>query len=227
MAVTRQHVGTLGFRNIVFTYTHRPRDTDGELPPYLRYSSIPTSWEDRYREMDYQNYCPVYRASLRGGTLPLVWQHVWDRVQTDATQRRMLDEAASHGLASGISIPIRETNGDRVAIGISTDLGDAEARKLIEAHLPLLFLMSHHLHTIMVERYVDQTDCEATGELTARELDCLYWVAVGKSTWEISEIHGISENTVKFHLGNIRDKLDVTTRAAAVAKAFRLGLLEL
>jgi DNA-binding CsgD family transcriptional regulator len=225
MALTRHHVSDLGFRNVVFSYTRRPQGTDGELPSYLRYSSIPSAWEERYRQMNYQNHCPIYRASLQGGTLPLIWQKIWDRVGMTATQRRMQDEAASHGITNGICIPIEEQNGDRYGIGISTDLPDAEAAQVIDTHLPQLFLMTHHLHAVMADRYVDGVVREKFSPLTARELDCLHWVAVGKSTWEISEIHGISENTVKFHLRNILSKLNVPTRAAAVAKAFQLGLV--
>ena len=173
-----------------------------------------------------KNHCPVYRASLLGGTLPLIWHRVWERVGKNATQRRMLDEAASHGVTNGISIPIKEKNGDRYAIGNSTDLADAEAARIIDDHLPLLFLMTHHLHSVMAERHLNGAARENISPLTARELDCLHWVAVAKNTWEISEIQGISENTVKFHLRNIRSKLNVSTRAAAVAKAFRLGLMD-
>lgn len=227
MSVAREHISELGFRNIVYALTRRPRASDRELPPYLRYSSIPTSWEERYREMRYQNHCPIYRASLRGGTLPLIWQRVWDRVGTNAIQRRMLDEAASHGITDGISIPIGECDGGTYAVGISTDLDNAEAGRIIDTHLPLLFLMTHHLHAIMAERHMGGTTRNIVSPLTVRELDCLNWVAAGKSTWEISEIQGISQNTVKYHLRNILSKLDVSTRAAAVAKAFRLGLMDL
>ena len=68
---------------------------------------------------------------------------------------------------------------------------------------------------------------ETTAPLTVSEGECLQWLAAGKGNWEISEICGISENTVKFHVRNVLVKLGVTNRAAAVAKAFRLGLIEL
>ncbi|MBT7979182.1 MAG: LuxR family transcriptional regulator [Rhodospirillaceae bacterium] len=226
MALTRRHVGELGFRNIVFSYTRHPQGTDGELPSYLRFSSIPKTWEDHYRRMNYQNHCPIYRASLRGGNLPLIWQEVWDRVDgMTATQRHMQNEAANHGITNGVCIPIEEKNGDRYGIGISTDLGNTEAARIIDMHLPQMFLMTHHLHAVMADRFVAGAARKIANPLTVRELDCLHWVAVGKNTWEISEINSISENTVKYHLRNILSKLDVPTRAAAVAKAFQLGLI--
>lgn len=61
--------------------------------------------------------------------------------------------------------------------------------------------------------------------LSNREKDVLAWVSRGKSSWEASCILGISENTVKFHLTNIYNKLNVRTRVEAVVKASELQLI--
>lgn len=61
--------------------------------------------------------------------------------------------------------------------------------------------------------------------LTARELECLQWSAIGKSSWEISTILNISESAVNFHMANIRSKFDVTSRRQAVVQAIRFGLI--
>ena len=54
--------------------------------------------------------------------------------------------------------------------------------------------------------------------MSSREQEILYWVTNGKTNFEIGVILGISPNTVKNHLKRIFQKLDVTTRAHAVAK---------
>ena len=51
------------------------------------------------------------------------------------------------------------------------------------------------------------------------------WAKEGKSNWEIGKILSISERTVKFHMGNICQKLQVSNRSHAVAKAVRGGLI--
>jgi DNA-binding NarL/FixJ family response regulator len=61
--------------------------------------------------------------------------------------------------------------------------------------------------------------------LTDRELDVLRLVVAGQRNKEIAATLGISENTVKFHLRNILDKLHAQSRAEAVARAVREGLL--
>jgi DNA-binding CsgD family transcriptional regulator len=55
--------------------------------------------------------------------------------------------------------------------------------------------------------------------VTAREIDCLRWMAAGKTALEASTILGITERTVRFHLNAAREKLDCTTTTQAVAKA--------
>jgi DNA-binding CsgD family transcriptional regulator len=70
-------------------------------------------------------------------------------------------------------------------------------------------------------------DIDAPGNLgvSARELDCLKWVAAGKSAWEASVILGISERTVRFHLNSAREKLNCTTTTQAVAKVVAQKLI--
>ena len=56
-------------------------------------------------------------------------------------------------------------------------------------------------------------------KITRRESDVLYWVAQGKTDWEISQILHISERTVNKHLEQIYRKLEVNNRTAASGKA--------
>ncbi len=55
--------------------------------------------------------------------------------------------------------------------------------------------------------------------LTAREADVLLWVSQGKSNSDVATILGMSEKTVKIHLGHIFEKLNVETRTAAAMLA--------
>jgi len=55
--------------------------------------------------------------------------------------------------------------------------------------------------------------------LTDREVECLQWIAAGKTSGEIAIILSISESTVNFHLKNTIVKLNSSNRVNAVAKA--------
>jgi DNA-binding CsgD family transcriptional regulator len=62
--------------------------------------------------------------------------------------------------------------------------------------------------------------------LTARELEVLRHLARGERNREIGAALAISEHTAKFHVAQIIAKLRASSRAHAVAKALRAGLVE-
>jgi LuxR family maltose regulon positive regulatory protein len=61
--------------------------------------------------------------------------------------------------------------------------------------------------------------------LSEREREVLRLVAEGYSNQQIAERLVISITTVKTHMGNIFNKLGVTSRTQALARAESLGLL--
>ena len=63
------------------------------------------------------------------------------------------------------------------------------------------------------------------GLLSAREFEVLEHIARGYKNREIAAALAIQEVTVRFHVGNIFDKLGVKNRAEAVGYAFRHKLI--
>jgi NarL family two-component system response regulator LiaR len=61
--------------------------------------------------------------------------------------------------------------------------------------------------------------------LSERELEVLNFVARGSSNQEIAEALFISVNTVKVHIRNILQKLNVGNRTEATARALQAGLV--
>lgn len=61
--------------------------------------------------------------------------------------------------------------------------------------------------------------------LTARELQVLKLIAQGLPNKSIATTLGISEHTVKFHVGSLLTKLDAASRSEALARAIQAGLL--
>ena len=55
------------------------------------------------------------------------------------------------------------------------------------------------------------------GTLTRRELEVLSLLAAGQSNKQIAETQSVSPNTVKFHVRNLFEKLDVHSRSQAIA----------
>lgn len=84
----------------------------------------------------------------------------------------------------------------------------------------------------MLQSRVEELDRERVqpsevSPLTPRELDVLQWIALGLPNKAIALKLGISEHTVKFHVGSVLSKLDAGSRTEAVTTAARRGLLAL
>ena len=63
-------------------------------------------------------------------------------------------------------------------------------------------------------------------QLSQREMESLRWISMGKTSWEIATILGVSEHTINFHVRNVCTKLQAPNRQAAVATALRAGILK-
>ena len=64
----------------------------------------------------------------------------------------------------------------------------------------------------------------AQSYLSHREIECLSWLAAGKTLQEAAIILDISERTLRFHIANARNRLGVaTTMQAVVAAALTYG----
>ena len=105
-----------------------------------------------------------------------------------------------------------------VASTIHTNVKNAETfrRQLILDHI-LPYLL----------RAQSNTSALLDVSLTPREREILVWVKDGKSTGEIASILMISQDTVKFHMKNVFQKLRATSRSQAIAIAIENKLIEM
>jgi DNA-binding NarL/FixJ family response regulator len=78
----------------------------------------------------------------------------------------------------------------------------------------------------MVEEIAHGGRPRATDLLTPRELDVLRLIARGRSNKRIALELGVSEKTVKTHVGHLLAKLDLADRTQAALYAVREGLAQ-
>lgn len=76
-----------------------------------------------------------------------------------------------------------------------------------------------------VELTQDQRYLPPDTVLSHRDVECLGWIAHGKTDFEISVILGCSHAGVRYHLTRACTKLDANNRAQAVFRAGQLGLI--
>jgi DNA-binding NarL/FixJ family response regulator len=79
--------------------------------------------------------------------------------------------------------------------------------------------------TTQVFRLVRSGQLGSSNVLTEREVEVLRNLARGLTTSQTGSEMFISENTVKTHIRHILEKLEVSNRAEAVARASQLGLI--
>ncbi len=100
----------------------------------------------------------------------------------------------------------------------------AEAVRLVAAGQSLI---SPSMATKLLDEFVTMTKSPSpAAQLTNRELQVLKQVARGQSNKEIAEELFISENTVKNHIRNMLEKLQMKSRMEAAMYAVRSNLLQ-
>jgi len=180
-------------------------------------------WRKHYRQEGYVNVDPVVRAGL-GGVLPIDWSKIRS---DDPLVLKFLGESQEFKIGrAGLSIPIRGRYGEFALFNVTAEVSPAEWRKRLKDLSPELMLLAYQFHdwAMTVEGMGADISLDL---LTAREKDCLRWRSQGKTDWEISQLIGISQSTVKFHLENSRTRLGATNTMHAVSKAIVHGLISI
>ncbi len=122
--------------------------------------------------------------------------------------------------ATGPKLTLRKSPNENHAIG-TTSLRGKSSHRVVRYLFSCLTKMQARLDAEPSRPHVSSNICL----LSPRELTVLRWMKEGKTNWEIAQILGLSERTVRFHVGGIFEKLDVTSRTQAVARALGAGLI--
>jgi DNA-binding CsgD family transcriptional regulator len=112
--------------------------------------------------------------------------------------------------------------GHRALFSISSSQSEQEWQRFLSTHKSTMIQIANRLHRRVVAEVFD----EDRPYLTTREVECLRWVTLGKSTNEIAAILSISPHTARDYLKSVRFKLDCVTSAQAASKAIKLGFLK-
>lgn len=180
--------------------------------------NYPDEWVELYVERKYHEVDPIIKENFTRFSLQY-WSDTYARNDTPGDFLRLaedfgLNEGYTHGARN-----LKYTEGSLFSFAGRTLEHNSRTEAVIKLIVP-------HLHQV-IARIVERRKLHRDVPLTEREREVLKWIGQGKSTWDISIILGISERTVKFHVRNIMQKLDVVSRAQAVAVAVEQGLIYL
>ncbi len=120
----------------------------------------------------------------------------------------------------------------RVYLDVADPVTRRRLAALVKADPKIVLVAAAEEADVVVSERVIATAAPATvpqegAALTPRELDVLRLVARGLGNKEIAAELDLSAHTVKYHLASVLAKLGVRSRAEAVSRGIRTGLLPL
>jgi DNA-binding CsgD family transcriptional regulator len=192
-------------------WTHRPQPcaADG----YTGLTNYPAQWRDRYLAETYMFDDPFVKKAS-SSILPFDWADESKQTKLTARQKTVLTECHEAGLVHGLTIPIHLSG----ALPASCSMSSGKNRYDPQSEHAVAILAMYFFHAGL--KFLDvQTPSENISRLAKRERECLEYAALGKTSWEMSKILGISERTAITHLENARRRLNAVNRTHAVAKA--------
>src|SRR5690606_27436062 len=167
-----------------------------------------------YKKQKLDRCDPVAHAAFRL-LRPIRWEEVYRTA--DQKSKEFISLSQDYGLIEGLSCATRANRFNGVATCVSAIF---DTHRISPIQVLMLQRILPHFNEVIAQPVLGTHH-----KLTAREIEVLRWTKAGKSSWEIGIILNISERTVKFHLSNVYKKFDVHTRAQAIARAIKLGLI--
>ena len=181
--------------------------------------NYPDEWLSLYRDKNYHCIDPLIRHNYKYFNV----QYWTDTYKLYDTPKDFIFNAEDFELKSGYAHGVRNLSGDKGSIFSFAGLSIKQnSRNEI-----ILLHFIPHFHHMIIRILEEETKKKSNTILLPREKEVLNWIKQGKSTWDISSILGISDNTVKYHIKNIFKKLDSVNRIQAVATAVQQGLIDL
>lgn len=211
-------VGKIGFSHFAYRGTGLGED---RRPVVL--TNYPLGWTEHYFHKRYFDIDPVISAA-ETALLPFDWRALSSDRPLSRRQRVLFDEATEFRILGGGTVPIHGPGQNFATLTLTTELPQQEAARLFVHH-------RHEAHLIGIYAHARIRDLLSRGEIiqevriSPRERECLLWSARGKTAWEISEILGISEETVVSYLKSVMSKLGVYNKHHAIALAVIKGLI--
>lgn len=193
-------------------------------PKVLFISGYPQEWREHYNQNGYTRIDPTVHHCLQHIT-PLNWVDLSALKSENPSICKLMDEAETFGLRTGLTFPVHGAHGELAMLNFAHSLAPDRYQAELITNMAALQLLSAFFHEAV--RRVLQVVILPTAQtpLSQRENQCLLWAAEGKTSWETSQILGVAERTVVFHLQNAQEKLQVNNRQHAVARAVALGII--
>jgi DNA-binding CsgD family transcriptional regulator len=152
---------------------------------------------------------------------PFAWSDVARERGLARIEADVCDALLACGWRDGLLVPVHGPSGYYAMVAMASPERDLDLSAGARAYLRMIAILAHERAIAL--SYFGGADLP-TEPLTARERECMRWVADGKTDREIGKILGVSATTVKFFVNGARAKFCARTRAQAVARFVLSGL---
>lgn len=211
---------SVGGCNYAYFITHKNR----KVKPHI-FSNYPKHWLDAYKAANYHLIDPVITHGMKS-IAPFSWREAVERSEPgQGTEVFALSE--KYQISMGFTFSLHDSNGLFAALSLCNSGLKTDFERVIIDHTAVIQMALIQFHDNLTARFTPSDLFPELGDcsLSVREMGVLKWVVMGKAYSEIAQIHAISIRTVKFHMSNIFDKLQVCNAKQAAYKAVSLGLL--
>ena len=224
-SVSTKALAQIGFSHVVYLMVRLTAPHD--RPVIL--STMPDWWMDTHWSPDQLCDDPLFRFC--GHLTPRLtgsdYLDIYPAINSGERERVLA--AGDIGCRTGFACPINMIGTGRCG---GWNFGSSMGRKRFDKIYPKVRekaqLIGLYAHTRMdAIRQEHENETKEGSILSAREQECLSFLAKGSRTSGIANLLGISSATVEFHFKNIKRKLGASTRAEAVAKAIASGQIEM
>ncbi len=193
-------------------------------PPTI-VTNYPPEWINNYFEMALYKIDPVL-IMAQSRILSFSWnESIFTHTGNDACN--LFNKSRKYNIVRGYSFPLHDYQDNVATLSLYAETNSEAFERQVISH-------SSNLHSLLLtvhNRYLSEKamlsrthDASREKKLTSREIEALHWASIGKTYREIAIIMGITESTVKFHIGNLRVKLDVANAKHAIKRASDLRL---
>ena len=189
----------------------------GGLPRLIERALIITNYPADFVRFYIESHAyiidPVYEVSQLLDR-PFSWNEIPDYVELTEKQSALFDKAQRYGIVDGVTVPLQISGGSHASCTFARTEPVAVSPSLMTSlHIIATFGFKAGLRLHHPSRGSD------VPKLTRREAQCTGLVALGKSDWEISQILGLGETTVRYFVSRAKQRYGVYKRPALVAKA--------
>lgn len=197
-------------------------------------TSYPSEWEKVYRDNHFHQIDPVILAAFRR-----ISPFSWDEnitLMNEIRVSKIFTLSKQFNVVNGFTFVLHDHLNNVALLSLIIQKQErVELEQTIrgkgmgQLQLALIEIHEQMMKLLQTRTSKSPQGMKPMGEsnpiFTPKENEVLYWASMGKTYTEIAKIMGITFHTVKFHMGNLVKKMNVSNARQAIRLGVELNLI--